>query len=177
MEKRGQTPDTEHTSVYLNKFTVSAIKKAGLLKDYSKSQLINWSLVYFIPEIFKQKDIKNSVAKRYINLAKRQNKRQLLLKLKKEENSKIYFQKRFIKELKQLLQNKFKKTDILRLVDIYIEISQTYANNETVTKQLKKIYKHIETTKTSTELIGEFLNVQILNKESKQFNPNVKVKK
>lgn len=147
-------------SIYLNPYTEKALKESNLLKLYSLSSLIEYTLLKQIPEVLKEKEIYGVEINKYLEMAKNKRKRQFIIMERKEKMSRAYFFKRFLYRMRQLIEQNIVKCDIVDILDSFLIESKTYLENEKVTNIITLYIEHIRKSKNLEE-IKSYIDIKV----------------
>lgn len=160
----------------LDRVNQEILKKSGLLKYFTFNRIMNICFFLGIPEFLKRSHTEKDNIFKYIELSKKQFERELILKLRKEQSSKIYFLKRVNTRLGTILREKEKtnKEEFLKLLKLYIEESETYEDNLNITNKLKNMSTIIEKDTHNWDLIQNILEMEIIIKENESEKPIIK---
>lgn len=126
-------------SVMVSDRTDKLLNESTLLKYYSKSTLFEYCVLKQLPLILKEKEIKDSKISEYIEIAQNIIERNFILIQRKEAMSRAYFYKRFLMQLRLLIENQITKEDILIILKLYMQESRSYETKKVSMKKITEI--------------------------------------
>lgn len=157
-------------NIYLYKETNTFLNESGILDLITFGQLVNFSLKNTMPEILEELKTNNPTLLKFARILKQEAKRNMILKIRREEKSKYYFLSRFFQEWRKLLDkpypnDKLKKSRLLKILTIYINESETYLDNEEITLKLKRYRNSIMKSVADVKTIKDLFDITLI-----QFN-------